>query len=146
MERSSAQKWLRILSIILIVFSILSILAGLLLFAGGSVVGASIIDTASDEDAMAVGLTLAGGLILLVSGIVDLIIGLFGLRGAKNPKKIGVFFVLAIIGVVVAALGLISTLTSGPLDAASIISGLISLALPGLGLYFASQIKKENNL
>ncbi|MEF9841855.1 MAG: hypothetical protein RR773_04740 [Raoultibacter sp.] len=146
MERSSAQKWLRILSIILIVFSILSILAGLLLFAGGSVVGASIIDTASDEDAMAVGLTLAGGIILLVSGIVDLIIGLFGLRGAKNPKKIGVFFVLAIIGVVVAALGLISTLTSGPLDAASIISGLISLALPGLGLYFASQIKKENNL
>ncbi|MEG0072491.1 MAG: hypothetical protein RR692_04795, partial [Raoultibacter sp.] len=106
MERSSAQKWLRILSIILIVLSILSILGGLFMLIGGSAVGASIIDTASNEEAMVVGLTLAGGIILLVSGIVDLVISIFGLRGAKNPKKIGAFFVLAIIGVVVAALGL----------------------------------------
>ncbi|MEG2212250.1 MAG: hypothetical protein RRX88_07190 [Raoultibacter sp.] len=146
MERSSAQKWLRILSIILIVLSIFSILGGLFMLIGGSAVGASIIDTASNEEAMVVGLTLAGGIILLVSGIVDLVISIFGLRGAKNPKKIGAFFVLAIIGVVVAALGLISTLTSGSLDAVSIVGGLISLAFPLLGLYFASQIKKENNL
>ncbi|MEG1623869.1 MAG: hypothetical protein RR300_03300 [Raoultibacter sp.] len=104
------------------------------------------IDTASDEDAFVIGLTLAGGIMLLVNGLVDLVVGIFGLRGAKNPKKIGVFFVLAIIGVVFAAFGLISTLMSGSFDAGSIVSGLLSLVFPALGLYFASKIKKENNL
>lgn len=146
MKQSSAQKSLKILSIILIVLSALAILGGLFLLVGGSVMGSSTIDTASDEDALAIGFALAGGIMLLVAGLIDLVVGIFGLRGAKNPQKIGVFFVLAIIGVVFAAFGLISTLMSGSFDVSSIVSGLIGLAFPALGLYFASQIKKENNL
>ena len=56
------------------------------------------------------------------------------------------FFVLAIIGTVLAALSFIGTLTSGSADASTIVSGLLGLVLPGVCVVLANNIKKENNL
>ena len=66
---------------------------------------------------------LGGGTI--VGGIVDLVIGLLGLRGAKNPRKVGPFFVLCIIGLVLGLVGLGMSLAQGTFDLWSLVSVVI---------------------
>ena len=39
-----------------------------------------------------------------LGGAINLAIGIFGLRGANDPRKIGAFYVLAIIGLAFAVL------------------------------------------
>ena len=65
----------------------------------------------------------------LISGVIDLLIGIFGLRGAKDPRKIGPFFVFSIIGLVLSILNLIISLTSGVSDLTTIGSNIVSVAL-----------------
>lgn len=65
----------------------------------------------------------------LISGVIDLLIGIFGLRGAKDPRKIGPFFVFSIIGLVLSILNLIISLTSGVIDLTTIGSNIVSVAL-----------------
>ncbi len=146
MQKSSSQKALKVISIIMIVFAALAIVGGLVVTAGGGLLGVEGVNTADDDVTLTGGLAMVLGLMFLVGGIVDLIIGIFGLRGANNPKKIGVFFVLAIIGVVFAAISALMTLMGGTIDASTIISELISLALPIVCVILANNIKKENGM
>ncbi|MEG1826723.1 MAG: hypothetical protein RR218_05625 [Gordonibacter sp.] len=126
----------------MIVFASLGILFSLLTTLGGSVLG-----TANSNDAMvAGGLLAAMGIITLIGSIVDLVIGIFGLRGANDPSKIGVFFVLAIIGVVFAALVVLGNFMNGSMDAGTIFSSLLGLVLPVVCVILANNIKKENRL
>lgn len=144
MEKSSSQKALKIVAIIMIVFAILSIVGGLFMAVGGGVLGSAAIDAADDNAAAMGGVAMIGGVMLAFGGIVNLVIGLFGLRGANTPQKIGVFFVLSIIGVVLSAFSFMSTITSGIADITSIIGGLVGLALPIACVLLAYNIKKEN--
>lgn len=146
MEKSSSQKALKVISIILIVFAAFSILGGLFAAFGGGALGSAAIAAGDDKATAVGGIALLGGTMLLISGIIDLGIGLFGLRGANNPKKIGVFFVLSIIGFVFAALGFVSTLMGGLFDIATLVSNVIGIALPLVCVLLAYNIKKENSL
>lgn len=96
---SGSQKALKIISILLIAWAVLTILFGAFLAAGSAVPGMSgeSIDVGGDSVDMAA-TALALGMGVIVGGVVDLIVALFGLRGAKNPRKAGVFFVLCVIG------------------------------------------------
>lgn len=144
MQKSSSQKALKVVSIIMIVLAALTIAGGLFMTIGGGALAGSSIDAADETTAVMAGIAMLGGFMLLFGGIVNLIVGLFGLRGANNPQKIGVFFVLAIIGTVLSALSFIGTLMSGYAEASSILSGLASLVLPIVCVVLAYNIKKEN--
>lgn len=146
MEKSSSQKALKVVSIIMIVMSALMILAGLFLTIGGGAMGSASIDANDEASAAMAGFAIIGGIMILIGGIVDLIIGILGLRGANNPQKIGVFFVLAIIGVAFSLFSLLGTLFGGSADASMIASSVASLIFPGICVFLAYNIKKENNL
>ncbi len=91
-ERSGSQKALRVISIVLVVFAVISIVLGLaflaLIAAGLGTDAVNAMDP-NDPDlvaGIAVGLVL--GVVLVGSGVVDLVVGALGLRGARDPRKV----------------------------------------------------------
>lgn len=154
MEKSGSQKALKVLSIILIVLAAFSIVGMLLVLAGGGLLFTAISENAitdvssSDLDtvATATGLVMFLGVALLISAIFDLIVGIFGVRGANNPQKIRPFIVLCIICIVVEAIGAISSFALGSTDSNTILGVILGLAIPIICLVLANNIKKENDL
>ena len=142
---TGSQKAIKVISIIVIVVAVISILIGLVTCAGGAaVIGAGSQASAADQETYALG----AGLLLVISGtaviggIIDLVVGLLGLRGAKNPDKIMPFFVIAIIGAVFAVLNLIGCFTAGQLDGTSIASAVVQLALMVGCVILANNVRK----
>ena len=80
-----------------------------------------------------------GGVVLIVAGAFDIVVGAFGVRGANDPSKIGVFWVLCIIGIVFNALGLIMEATGSGISASSLIGTLFAVVL----FILANNIKKQ---
>ena len=74
-----------------------------------------------------------------MAGAFDIVVGAFGVRGANDPSKIGVFWVLCIIGIVFNALGLIMEATSSGVSASSLIGTLLVVVL----FILANNIKKQ---
>ena len=134
MQKTTSQKALKVISIIMIVFAALTLLLGI----GGIVTGGALgILGAGSGDA---------GSAALVGGAINLAIGIFGLRGANDPRKIGAFYVLAIIGLAFAVLSALGTFFGGSADGGDIASALFGLVLPLVCVLLAYNIKKENNL
>lgn len=137
---SGSQKALKIISIILIVWSILVILLGAFLAAGSAVPGMSAESINIGGDSMAMSTAALGlGIGVIIGGVVDLIIGFLGLRGAKDSHKIGVFFVVCIIGLVLGVIGLVSNIMSGAFQW----SNLVSVLIVAVCTYLAQSIKKQ---
>lgn len=137
---SSSQKTLKIISIVLLVWAVLVIIFGALMAAGSQVPGMS--NEVVDIEGTTVDLSLAAmGLAIgtIVNGVINLVIALFGLRGAKNPAKIGVFFILCIIGLVLGAVGLVMDISQGVFQWTS----LVSFALIIVCTVLAYNIKKQ---
>ena len=86
------------------------------------------------------------GFVILLGGAINLAIGIFGLRGANDPRKIGAFYVLAIIGLAFAVLSALGTFFGGSADGGDIASALFGLVLPLACVLLAYNIKKENHL
>ena len=80
-----------------------------------------------------------GGVVLIVAGAFNVVVGVFGVRGANDPSKIGVFWVLCIIGIVFNALGLIMEATGSGISASSLIGTLFVVVL----FILANNIKKQ---
>ena len=134
MQKTTSQKALKVISIIMIVFAALTLLLGI----GGIVTGGALgILGAGSGDA---------GSAALLGGAINLAIGIFGLRGANDPRKIGAFYVLAIIGLAFAVLSALGTFFGGSADGGDIASALFGLVLPLVCVLLAYNIKKENHL
>ncbi len=147
MEKSGKQKALKVLSIIWIVFAAIAIVGGIAATAlgGVSLYGAGVSEVSSaDAATMATGGTMAAavGIVVIIIGVFDLIVAIFGLRGANDPSKIGVFFVLCIIGLVISLFNVISAVAQGS-DASAIGSQLCSCIWPAICLWLAYSIKKQ---
>ena len=71
----------------------------------------------------------AVGATALVSAVFNLAIGLLGIRGAKNPYKITLFFWITLADAVLTAWAMASNLSSGIVDVTGIVSGLFIIAL-----------------
>lgn len=145
MEKTTSQKALKVISIIMIVLAGLTLLLGITGIASGgflSITGLS--STNGNSIALLGGMAIIAGLIIVVGGIINLLIGIFGLRGASDPRKIGTFYVLAIIGLAFAVLSALGTVVGG--DWSSLGSAIIGLILPGVCVLLAYNIKKENAL
>lgn len=146
MQKSSSQKALKVISIIMIVFAGLTLALSLLTLIGGGAMGFVGASGADDSTLLVGGMVMVLGMIMLVGGGINLVIGIFGLRGANNPQKIGVFYVLSIIGVVWAVINALVTIAGTSMDASSLISVICGLILPVACCALAFSIKKENNL
>lgn len=148
---SGSRKGLKVISIIMIIFSILTFLLGVLSVLG---IGASWVpDFVSDfstrnrtnaEVAGAAGLMIFAGITWLFSGLLYLMIGIFGLRGASSPSKIMPFYVLSVIGLILCVMGIIGNAVLGVLaeTAPTTIPGLVLFAVCVL---LAHNIKKQRD-
>lgn len=137
---TGSQKTLKIVSIILIIWAVLEVLFGAFLAAGSAVPGMSAESVDVNGSTMVLSsAALAMGIGVIVGGVINLIIALLGLRGAKNPAKIGVFFVLCIIGLVLSVIGTIMSIMQGSFQW----SYVVSLAIVAVCTYLASKIKKQ---
>lgn len=138
---SGSQKALKVISIILIVWAVLGMLLGLF-FAGGSLMP-GIADQAVDVgDGSTVNLAAAAmglGILAILSSLVYLVVGVLGLRGAKNPRKIGAFFVMCVIGLVLAIIVIALDLMNGRFDW----TNLLDLAIIVVCTVLAQKIKKQ---
>ena len=135
---SGSQKALKVISIITIVYAVVLLVLGIFMAAGGSLLSGETIDvdgTAASASIVAAVL----GVTLVIGGVVDLVIGLLGLRGAKNPRKVGPFFVLCISGLVLGLVGLGMSLAQGTFDLWS----LVSVVIVAVCLYLSAQVKKQ---
>ncbi len=142
---TGSQKAIKIISIIVIVVAVISIVIGLVTCVGSAaVIGAGSQASTADQETYALGagllLALAGGAV--ISGIIDLIVGILGLRGAKNPDKIMPFFVIAIIGAVFAVINVIGTLMSGQIDGTTLVSNIVQVALMVACVVLANNVRK----
>ena len=134
--KTSSQKALKVLSIIGIVVGAIIAVFGILLTVGAN--GFAMSQASSSGAGVAV-LGTIGGVVLIVAGAFDIVVGAFGVRGANDPSKIGVFWVLCIIGIVFNALGLIMEATSSGVSASSLIGTLFVVVL----FILANNIKKQ---
>ena len=135
---SGSQRALKIICILLIAWAVILIAFGAFLTFGSGFATGNIVDSqGATVDAAAMSIALGIGTV--VGGVVNLIIALLGLRGAKNPRKIGAFFVLCIIGVVLGLISLGMSIAQGSFQWSSI----VSLALVIVCTVLASSIKKQ---
>lgn len=133
---SGSRKALKVISIIMIVFAALTMALGLLMSLGLGLV--AIPDASTASAGALVGLV---GIGIIIGGAINLLIGILGVRGANNPAKIMPFFVLAIIGLVFGALGLIMNISQGTFEPSS----LVSIALEIACVVLAFNVKKERD-
>lgn len=145
---SGSQKALKVISIIIIVLAIVSIVFGIgyaaLVFNEPQLLNSSI-EVQGESYGMATTAVIVAGF-SIVSGVFDLIIGCLGLRGAKSPAKIGAFYVLAWIGLILEGIELILSLvsfSSGTADLSTVTSSVISVAIVAVCVYLAHDIKKQ---
>lgn len=134
--KTSSQTALKVLSIIGIVVGAIIAVSGIVLTVGAN--GFAMSQASSSGAGIAV-LGTIGGVVLIVAGVFNVVVGVFGVRGANDPSKIGVFWVLCIIGIVLNALGLIMEATGSGISASSLIGTLFVVAL----FILANNIKKQ---
>lgn len=147
---TGSQKALKVISIIVIILAVLCIIAGaLLLIPNLAYVQAGFPNVeGADQATVAAGaaIVLLIAAFILVSGIIDLIVGILGLRGAKDPKKIGGFFAIAVIGLILAAINLAITLFSGQqLDFATLSAPIAQLVVMLVCMILANNIRNLRN-
>lgn len=136
--RPASHKGLKVVSILLIVLAVISIIAGLVgTFGGGWVLGSADIGagatgdmTLTEDEATGILYLTAFAMVMLVSGIIDLVIGLLGLRASKNPAKTTAFLVLCVIGLLATVIGVIEGIVGGSFTVAQLVHPvLIALCL-----------------
>ena len=104
------QVWLRRLCLFVIVWAIAEVLLGAALW------GAYLAEPVVGAMAMA-------------GACLNLAIGFLGLRGARNPRKITLFFWITFVDAMLTAWALASSVSAGTCDLTSLVSGLFVIAL-----------------
>lgn len=120
---------LKIISVVIIAIGLYDLIPGLILiFANaspeiaGPVLSLQGISYTEAMPALVLGITCA------ITGLVFVTVGLLGWRGAKDPSKVGPFFVFAVIGSILAVLFLIIDLVTGTWPVSSAINAIIVIA------------------
>lgn len=131
----------------LVVFAVISIVLGLaflaLIAAGLGTDAVNAMDP-NDPDlvaGIAVGLVL--GVVLVGSGVVDLVVGALGLRGARDPRKVKPFFVLCVIGLAIEVAGDVWLAAQGMLSSIGA-SGAVELLVIGACTWLAYDIMRQS--
>lgn len=142
MDLAKSQKIVRVLGILAIVGAVLSLVGGIGMIGIGGV-GATMPEMATDTDLQTgVGVFMILGIILIVTGIANLLEGIFAVRAAKDASKVGPLWIFAIIAIVLSVLALITSIVNGGKDT---LSSIFSLAVNCFMFYLANNIKKLSN-
>lgn len=117
------QVWLRRLCLFVVVWAVAELILGVALW-GAYFLGLLVWDGA---DATLVEPVV--GAMAMFGACLNLIIGILGVRGARNPCKITLFFWITFIDALLTAWALASSVSSGSWDLTSLVSGLFVIAL-----------------
>ena len=149
MQRSGSQKVLLVLSIISVVVAILGIIASLMMMLGGSVFGMVDAQTANEalqgsgitqaEAGVAFGIV---GLIGVLAYVVQLIVGILGVRAANDNQKIMPVWVLALLQVILQVVSAAMTLMGG-VGMNAIVTTCVYVLIAVLVFWIANNIKRE---
>ena len=149
MQRSGSQTALLVLSILNIIAAVLMLLGGLAIMLGGAFFGA--VDSSEAAAALAGSgvtqgeagaLTALAGFIFVFAGIIELVLGILGVRAANDNQKIMPVWVLSIVQVALCAVSLITDVVDGSFSQQGG-SAIVSLIVAVLILWIANNIKKE---
>ena len=138
MSLEKSQKIVKVLGILSIISAVLGFIAAIgMLGIGGF--GAASLDVNDENVAAGVGIMVLLGIVLLVDGIVSLLQGIFSLRAAKDAAKATPLWIFSLIGLVLAVLSLIASITNG---GQGVLTEIFSLVISGFTFYLANNIKK----
>jgi len=149
MQRSGSQKVLLVLSILNIIGAVLALLGGLAMMMGGALIGA--VDSSEAAAALAgsgvsqgeLGVVAAlGGFLVIFAGVIELVMGILGVRAANDNQKIMPVWVLSIISLILNAVGFIACIVNGSFGTQGA-TYIISLILAALMMWIANNIKQE---
>ena len=149
MNRSDSQKGLLIISVVNIIIAVLALLGGLAMMLGGAVIGAA--DSSEVTSALAgsgvtrgeVGIMAGvGGLLIVLAGVVELVMGILGVRAANDNQKIMPVWVLALIQLILSAVVLGLDIADGSFSTQGA-STIVSLILAAIVMWICNNIKKE---
>ena len=149
MERSGSQKFLLVISIINIIFAVIGLLGGIVGVLGGALFSAA--DPAEVAESLsgtgvtqgqAGGIVVAAFLFVFLASVVELIVGILGVRAANDNQKIMPVWVLSLINVILYVIGLIMTFVNGTFSTDGL-SSILSLIFAGLLFWVANNIKKQ---
>lgn len=147
MQRSGSQKALLVLSILKIIVAVLAILFGAFTFftmSTASMADLSSVAAESGADAegvLAVGLMVGG--LMLAGGLVDIILGILGIRAANDNQKIMPVWWLALIALVLGIIGIIMSISQGTMTSSTLSSDLGSIVFSLLIFWIANNIKRQ---
>jgi hypothetical protein len=149
-QRTGKQKALLVISIIIIVIAVLGILSCISIALGGGILASYLAasHSTSANNVLAVGgLSAVVGFIGVVACVIDLLIGILGVRGANDASKIGPFNVFAYIGLAIAIIDLVCVIVAMCTGTGSrgtmVVSAIIDLILPALCVWLGRGIKNE---
>lgn len=94
---STSRKILKVIGIITIFAAVLQLIAGGVIIAGAGLMEGQTIEANGQIYDSATSVTIIRGFAIVLA-VIDLIVGLLALRGAKDPAKVGPFKVVAVIG------------------------------------------------
>ena len=134
---SNSQKYIKIISIIDIVFGVLGLIVSAAGAAGGFVLasGATGANVAA-TDAMGFG---AAMVILALSCIFTIVVGILGLRAAKDASKIKPLFIVSVISLAIGVVSVVMSVTDGSFKASDL-TGLVGSALM---VFCANNVRKQ---
>lgn len=141
MSLETSKKVLKVFGIILIIFAVLGLLAGIAALAGGGLLAGAVAGDASAGDAAIVGGVVGIiGVVIIIAGVVDLLEGIFCVRGAKDSSKIMPAWVFTIIGLILSVISVFTNLKGGT---STIVSGVVQIVIQGLAFWSANTIKNS---
>ena len=148
MQPSGAQKGIKVMSILAIVFGVFGILVGFVLITGGAMIAGD--PAASARIDQQTGLSAGSvtfvatmtGIIMLVSAGLEVVLGILGLGASRDNQKIMPVWVLALISLIAAVVGFIMNIINGA-GMTNILPLLVNLVIPALFFYFANTVKRE---
>ena len=137
MQRSRSQKVLLVLSILSIISAVIAAFG-----AADSAEAASVLEGSGITQGEAGLLASGARLVIICEGIVELIMGILGIRAANDNRKIMPVWVISIIELVLSAISLITTIVNGSFATQSV-SVIATLVFAGLMMWIANNIKME---
>ena len=146
MSIDNAKSTLKVLGVLNIIFGIFGIGLAIAFYSGGHILGINVMNTPGAEGAEQT-MTLAGTMLVLavfvlISAIVDLLLGIFSIRGANHTDKIGPAFVLSIIALILSVISLILSFANG-ITFSSVLDGIVGIVFSACIFWAANTIRKN---
>jgi hypothetical protein len=139
MMEIKGSKMLKVTGILEIIFGIIVIIIGLLAAIGAAAITAGTVSTDTLPAGVSGGIVMFSAVLMLILGVVELIMGILGIKNCNNPQGAGKCFVF---GIVVLALMVVSTILNIVAGSFQIYS-LLGFVIPGLYTYGAFQVKSS---